>query len=261
MSRTSIVLALAVSAALSLPAVAAAQGPATATVVGVAPEIPSGWRFEVQPFAWLPVNVTGDATVRDRRVPFDVSGEDIIDKLELLASLRFEAWNGHYGLALDGIYTRMGSERTAGNLPFDLTARTFQGDVLGGYRVGPGPLGDSAMMLDLFTGIRVVNLSQDLEIGGADLSADQTEVKGVGAVRGLIRLSRVWVVGARALAAGPDLTWSAGLGFEADVSLLAIKFGYAFEDVSVESDRLELDTFAHGPYVGLGIRFGSAPIY
>jgi hypothetical protein len=250
-------------AALSAPAGALAQAPAAA-VQRTAPEIPSGWRFELQPFAFVPLSVSGDATVLDRQVPIDVSTSDIFDKLEMAATLRFEAWNGHWGLAADGLYTRLGVKRTVVSVPFDFTTRTFVGDALGAYRLGPVPLvnTEGGVMLDVFAGVRVVGLSQDLTIGEDKLSTDETAVKAVGNLRGVVRLSKVWAFGARAEMAGPDLEWFIVAGAEADVStLVAIKLGWAFQHLSASSRRSEVDLFTQGPYLALGFRFGSGPIY
>ena len=262
MSKPGFVFALAVSAALSQPAVAAAQGTPSGTVTTVAPDVPTGWRFELQPFAWIPMNVSGDATVLDRQVEIDVSAADVLDNLEMAANLRFEAWKNQIGLVVEGMYARLGSEASETAVPFELTSRTFVADALGAYRVGPRSMKESgSMTLDIFAGARIVYLDQDLQIAASDLSADEVNLKGVGAMRGLLRLNPTWVVAARATLAVPDLGWNVAAGFEADASFLAFKFRLRRRRSVILGDRLELDTFAHGPYLAIGFRFGAGPIY
>ncbi len=40
-----------------------------------------GWRFEIQPYGFVPVVISGDATVGDREVPIDVTASDLLKKL------------------------------------------------------------------------------------------------------------------------------------------------------------------------------------
>ena len=73
-----------------------------------------GWRYEIDPYAWLPVNVSGDATVRNRDIPVDAGLGDLTENLELGAAARFEAWNGRFGLIADGTFLKVGQSGQLG---------------------------------------------------------------------------------------------------------------------------------------------------
>lgn len=224
---------------------------------------PVGWRYEVQPYGFLPINITGDATVGDRSVPVDVSIGDVVDKLKFAAELRFEAWNGPWGLIFDGIYVSLGDSKSRADLTFDLSAKMWLGAAMGAYRielVRPAP-GKPSLVLDVMVGGQVTRLSQSLDIEMRSLSESRDAAKALGEVRAVYRLNPSWAFIARATVAGPDFMFTAGGAAEWDVSRLALRLGYGYMMLDESSARLKLDVSTHGPFVAMGIRFGTGPTF
>jgi hypothetical protein len=62
-----------------------------------------GWRYEVDPYAWIPIDVSGNAMVRGREIPIDANLGDLLENFDLGAMARFEAWaSSAFGQAILG---------------------------------------------------------------------------------------------------------------------------------------------------------------
>ncbi len=230
-----------------------------------APLIPPGLRFQVDPFAWLMVNVSGTATQAKQEVPINADLGDLLSAFDIGAAARFEMWSGRWGLIVDGTFlkTSQSGSLGVGNVPFDVTNRLFLGDLQLGFRPLVLPLGDEGRIsLDLAAGAGLTLVSQDLSVGARPFSKDQGFARGIFGGRIPVRLNRLWVVGARGAIAVPGPSWSTLGWVEIDpLHWLGISAGYRVEHLDFSADDLGLSMTAHGPYVGANLRFGSGPIY
>ncbi len=258
--------------------------PSIAAAVLVAPTAAraEGWRFEVQPYAYVPLKVKGTATIGAHEVPIDLGLADLTDSraagneratsalldanspaLRFAAAARVEGWKDRWGFAVDLTYLSVGDDGSLAGVPFDIQPRLFVGDLIGQYRLNPWRLVDStrkSFAIDFGLGARVNRLDLGLELGERELDAGRTRLQALGAARGVVRLSPHWALVARSALALPQTFWAVGGAIEWNVPVIALKLGYRYASTSL-GDRLALDIRDHGPYLGVGIGFGEGPIY
>lgn len=235
----------------------------------------SPWRFELQPYGWVPVRVTGNATIPtppalselgpSLTVPVDLTISDLLHKLQIAAQLKGELWYRRVGIIYNGSYVRTGSKTTVRQLAIDLTNQLFVQDIRLGLRLLDRPLGGGEagprLGFELHGGARVDWIRLDADVGQASLGRQRTDVKGLVGGRIPLRLSRSWLVGVRGLVALPGPTWQVLGELEWDpTDLFALKLGYQVADFRAGKDERKLDLFAHGPYIAFGFRFGG-PVF
>lgn len=220
-----------------------------------------GWTLTVEPYAWLPFDITGELTVGDVNVPFEVDPSAVFDRLELGVAGRIEAWYRRLGLIGDFQYLRLGEEGTVRGTPYDATLDELLADAILAWRLaqfGDRPPGAPGAALELGLGLRTVWISGDASLG--DNSAEDSVVvpRPVVMLQVPIRLAERLALRVRGQATGPILWGWTVLGLlEVDVSRFALELGYRYDGVRYDGDDpVELDLDAHGPYLGLGIRFG-----
>jgi opacity protein-like surface antigen len=140
-----------------------------------------------------------------------------------------------------------------------LSNRTWVGSALAGYQV----LATPHATFEVDAGVRVVWLDSRLMVARAmTVDSQRWPVFGVIGARVPIRLSPQWVVGARGDLALPDFDWSLTGGAEWDLSKIwTLGFGYRYEHIDHAGARPTVQLHSHGPYVGVGFRFGSGPVY
>jgi opacity protein-like surface antigen len=222
-----------------------------------------GWRFELQPYAYVPVEVKGSATIGAHEVPIDLGLGNLADVLRFAAATRFEGWKDQWGFAADMTYLNVGEEGTLAGVPFDLTSQLFVGDLLGQYRLNPWQLADAkrkSWAIDLGLGGRVNHLEHALDLAGRSLEAGETRLQALGSVGLALRLSPHWALAARSVLALPDTSFNVGGGVEWSAGVIALKLGYRYDQLS-RQDAPTLNVHEHGPYLGVGLRFGEGSIY
>ncbi|MFN9176601.1 MAG: hypothetical protein ACK58N_19390, partial [Synechocystis sp.] len=67
------------------------------------------WRFTFQPYVTIPVSTYGSATVKGNTVDYSLGLGSLLQSLKATASGRVEAWNGDWGLIIDGYYANLGA--------------------------------------------------------------------------------------------------------------------------------------------------------
>ncbi|MEB3308946.1 MAG: hypothetical protein VKJ02_01800 [Snowella sp.] len=72
----------------------------------------NGWRFIFQPYATIPINTYGSATVRGRTVDYHLSLGSLLQSLSVAASGRVEAWNGNWGFIIDGYFAKLNAVKS-----------------------------------------------------------------------------------------------------------------------------------------------------
>jgi hypothetical protein len=67
------------------------------------------WQFELTPFAFLPLNVSGTSTVEGVTSDINMDLGEVLDVLTFAASGRFEAWyRNRIGIVFEGYYSELG---------------------------------------------------------------------------------------------------------------------------------------------------------
>jgi opacity protein-like surface antigen len=212
-----------------------------------------GWRFELQPYAFIPFGIDGDFTVGDRTVDVDLETSDVFDALTFAAQVRFEAWKHRFGLMVDASYFRTEDELTAPMLPpIDLTAEQYVGDVLAALRLGPSEWAG----LELYAGVRGVSLRNEIEIGQEIvIDRDDRYAKFLGGAQISLPLARGVGIELRGFVNAPDVGWSLAGVATFHASWLVLRLGYRWDRINHESIDAAIDADYHGPYVGVGLRW------
>lgn len=203
-----------VAAALCLAALpAAAQDPNPATAG-------DGWHFTVAPYLWassLDGAVSFEGTPE---VPVDASFSDILENLDVAASLHFEGRNGRWGFAFDGMYVKLGAQASF-ELPVRPPGVTMSGEValevketlvegFGFYRLAVGQRPTNPGFADAFVGFRHVDTTQHVTTARVDLPRRELGwTDALFGVRGYAPLGDRFGFLARGdMAAGSSFTWS-----------------------------------------------------
>lgn len=230
----------------------------------VEPELLDGWRMQFEPYGFIPVQTTGDLTVRGMNVPIDVNIGDVVDKLQFAGQGRFEAWKRWMGFVFDGTYIQTGSSRsTPGGEMISTSARTFIGDFLFGVRAltWRGTATNPTFAVEVLGGVRVDHLDARASVG--DLMMDQSDwrVNGVIAVETPLRINEKWAFVARGALGVRGPYWTVLGGMEYDLSKeWLVNLSYRADWIRIGGSP-SLDITQHGPFIGLGFRFGAGPIY
>ena len=180
------------------------------------------WQMSVTPYLWA-TDVGIDLTVRDREllsepIPF----EDLLEDLETVAQLRFEAMRGEHGFAVDLFDVNLASDNdriplpdgSGGELVLDTQIGMTILDISGVY----DPEGDGYGVSYIY-GARIINqreeIGAEVELDGetglaAAYDADDTLVDGLIGLRYAKRLPGNWSyqVAADISTGDTELTWS-----------------------------------------------------
>jgi hypothetical protein len=146
----------------------------TTVVSGMAQGKP-GWQFEVTPYAWL-AGFEGDMTIGGETVEFEKSFEDLVDAVEVGASLRIGAEYNRFMMGALVDYFSMSTDeldvedRPAGG---SLDTKLLLTEVAVGYRVNGWSEGQS---FGLMVGVRNMHIEGDLEIYGHGTTSGERDV-------------------------------------------------------------------------------------
>ncbi len=146
-----------------------------AVCVGALAAEKEGWKFSVTPYVWL-AGMEGDITVHGQKAEFEKSFSDILDFVDLGASVRFGAEYDrfivgalvdYFSLTTDALDTE---DRPEGG-SFDAKTLLLEGAV--GYRVDGWAEGQS---FGLMVGVRSLQMDTDLEVYGHGTKSTDTDV-------------------------------------------------------------------------------------
>lgn len=243
-----------VVAAIAFSGTARAEG----DVPESAAETSNKWRYQIELYAFIPFHVSGDAMVRERVIPFSASLSDLFAKFEFGAALHFEAWKKHFGLIADTTYLHVGQSGALGPVDVDWDSHSLVGDLLVGFRPVVKTFGsDGALTLEIDGGGRLAWLDNHVTIGGDSLQGSNAFGRAVVGGRIPLRLSKLWVLGARGYLSVPNPGWSALGWVELDpLPWLAVVVAYKVEHVDWDGAEASLRATAHGPFLGVGFNFG-----
>jgi len=228
------------------------------------PDRLSGWRFEFEPFAAIPVSIDGDVTVGDRQVPFETDLGDVFDHLEFALTGRFEAWKGRWGGLLNAQHYWFGADRmTADGRTFELDSRVAVGSALLARRFGAFNINDEvSFAVDAEAGIWLGRIRSTLEMSdGFSRSENEFFPKAMLAARPILRITPAWAVISRNAITFPDVSWTVMLGAEYDWRFMAFELGYSAERVVLSKTRVAVAADIHGPYLAVAFRWGAGRPY
>jgi opacity protein-like surface antigen len=231
------------------------------------------WQFELTPYLFASglYGTTGTQSVEaDVEMEFD----DILEQLEMGLMGTLEMRRGRWGILFDALYFELGGERSSswqgplgigsatGQLDVTTTMQMYQ--LAAAYRFGEGVTVDlvgAARYTELDTELNLVVTTGGLLPGGTrSLSADESWWDPVVGARVLIPFAQHWAVvlygDIGGFGVGSDLTYQAIAGVDWQFSKhFAAKAGYRYLHQDLEDGGFVWDMAAHGPYLGLGIRF------
>ena len=241
------------------------------------------WRFSVTPYLFLPVSTSGESTVAGATVDVDLDLSDVLEVLNMAASIRSEAWRGDFGLVLDAYYVNIGGDESiglpgpaGGTADIDVSVKQGWVDFLGAYRLYHGAYDDTGRLasFDVQAGIRYNYLRQEVDasvdIGpgpGVQTTLGGTEVwwEPVIGARGAMQLSERWTAALRADFGGfgvndDNLQWKVLAGADyRPWDNTSIKMGWQFYGIDYATERSDgefaYDVVQTGPYLGLTFGF------
>lgn len=230
-----------------------------------APPPRDAWRLQAEPYVVTPVWLWGRATIRDQSVPIEDDLGAALSSLHLAAGVRAEAWYQMLGLILDASYLGAGSERATGEVPSDLDWRAFVADALLGVRPLRFPVGDlrgrPAIALELDGGLRTTHGRSVIDAGPVHDESTDTLLQGLLGLNVPVQLTPNVVVRIAGTAQAPD--WSGSVTAHVELVFLpvVVDLGYRYFRTRYRSSRVDLDLDGHGPFVGVGLRWGESSFY
>ena len=224
----------------------------------------SDWWLTITPYGWVTAT-DGDMGVAGRVAPVDISFQDTLEDLELAFMLAAEGGIDRWVSGFDGIYGAFSSSADL-PAPFGLYTKAtvdfdqFFGRVHAGYQI----VKDDNATLTAFVGARYSYLSTEIVLSGAapTLAVDGSKSW----IDPVIGLHGVWVINDRWFLHGggdiggfgvsSDLIWqvNAAIGYRFTDSVSAL-VGYRGLGVDYTDGGFLVDTVAHGPVIGLSLRF------
>jgi len=240
---------------------------------------PDKWNIEFTPYFWA-AELKGDATLRGRTGPAEVSFSDLLDNLDIAFMGRLEAWKGECGLFLDGLYMDLGAEFSTpqGLVSADIDVKMTMLEFGIGHRLLETTVGqdnNQKLSFDLLGGGRYMNLEGEVDIvPGGPLGVLPGRTFGRreewvdpfigGRLRWDLNDKLAAVVrtdfGGFDIGEGSNLTWNLLAGIDYKLSKkISLKAGYRIFDLDYESGggnkEFGLDAQFRGPIFGLTILF------
>lgn len=222
------------------------------------------WWLSVTPYSWLTAT-EGDMGVAGRVAPVDISMKDALDDLEIAFMLAAEAGFDRWAFGIDAIYGEFsdGGALPPGAAPFTNATVDFDqffGRIHAGYQV----VKEDNLTLTTFVGARYSYLATEIVLsGGAPpiaVDGSKSWVDPIIGLHGNWAINDFWFIQGGGDIGGfgvsSDLIWQANiaLGFRIYPST-SILIGYRGLGVDYTDGGFLVDTVAHGPVIGLSIRF------
>jgi hypothetical protein len=219
--------------------------------------------FRVMPYLWAAqFDGTVGAATGGGGSPIDV---DLgFDELQLAGLMVFGEWRkGSWSLFGDWSYARVSSDAELGRgLLFSAAEATVRGHIVEAA-VGYTLYERNGLLVDLFTGLRYINLDVklDLEAGvllpAAQANSDDAWVDGIIGFRGALPLGDRWQLEwySDVGAGGSDFTWQIAGSLAYQFSWGRLVGGWRHLDDDYQQSDIRLDAALTGPFVGAEFRF------
>jgi hypothetical protein len=134
-----------------------------------APATGDRWTFVVAPYLWA-ISLDGKAKVKGVEADVDVPFSDAVKDLSLGAMLLVDARKGRFGIAANGVVTRVSPDDEVGPLEIHVTTDLAQLGIGPYYRAVEWQYGESAsgrplrLVLEPWVGARLNHLRLELEL-------------------------------------------------------------------------------------------------
>ncbi len=218
------------------------------------------WEFELAPFYFWGASISGDTAIGPVDTPLDVSIGNIIDNLQAIFTVHFEARKNAWGGLLDVTYMDIGNtvtDPTGGQSGLDVKSTMVE---LGGYyRVA-----DSIHAVDILLGARYTDMETSVTLPVHSGYVDESWWDPFVGGRWLWNFHEKWTLNTRfdygGFGVGCDYTWNAAMIFVWQPwDHAAILAGYRALEQSYKDgdglDRYVWDATLHGPVLGIDFRW------
>jgi hypothetical protein len=239
------------------------------------------WTFVVAPYLWA-ISLDGDAEVKGVETDVDVPFSDAVKDLSFGGMLLVDARRGRFGIAANGVFTRVSPNEEVGPIEIDATSDLAQLGVGPYYRAIAWQYGETAagqplrLIVEPWVGARLNHLRlelelnrqgrfQDVDLGrvGQHFDDSETWVDPIVGTRFALNLTERWIVAGEAdvggVLAGSDLSWNVQgyLGYRTSVLGQPTTFAIGYRALYVDYDHNEFkwDVTQHGPILGALLRF------
>jgi len=222
---------------------------------------PDDWQFRLVPLYLWGMGISGETTIGDRTAPIDIGFDDILDNLQFIFTVHFEARKGRWGGFGDYTYASMASDvkqLPTGAINVEMLLQLVEGG--GTFEVVKG--------FQVLGGVRYVDLNLDTRFAeGPTLEMAQDWISPIGGVRFFKDISkRVAFIGRADLGGystskSSDFTWNlsglVNIRLTHWASLLA---GYRalsldYKTRITPNRDFKFDVIMQGPMFALGFNF------
>lgn len=240
----------------SVPALTACAASRTATSLVASPPPQTDargdpganrWRFEIEPYVWLP-STSGTGTT-DTTPPLEI---DLVGTLDAAFPLAVGARSpdGRLTVLADGFYVRLKDDE--GSLRTTTEAAMVEG--------GVGVALDEENQWSVLLGLRYVDVDYDVSVGTLTGSAGADWYDPWVGARAHLPFDETWAIRLRGdvggFGVGTEFSWQAiALLAVAVGTQVAIDVGYRAIGIDYEGSGLDYEVVFHGPIVGLAVSF------
>ena len=225
-----------------------------------ADELDEGWSFRIAPYAWATA-ITGTAGAKGVESDVDMSINDVIDNLDGALMTTVEVKYNRFSFISDFVYAKLSdSAASPRGVLFEGADATLKEFVYTGY-LGYTAVDVEHLKLDLLAGLRVMNVSSDLDLNGAALesrsfSGDKSWVDPVIGLRAHVPIagnfSTNFLGDIGGFDAASKLTWqTTALLVYSVTDCVNIGAGYRALGDDYESGGFKYDLVMHGPIFGM----------
>ncbi|CUH47731.1 hypothetical protein [Ruegeria atlantica] len=231
-----------------------------------------GWRHSITPYLFLPLSTTGTSTIDGTSVDLDLSLSEVLDVLQGAASVRYEGWNGDFGIISEVYYVRLGEDGTlpGGRVDVDVDVRQTFFNVQGAYRFANGVNASGRRYAaDAAIGVQWNRLKQEIDLSGPGsgmtLGGTEEWFEPMIALRYVMEINDKWSFASRAELSGfgvngDDLQYLLLAGFDwKGWENTSLRFGYQFYGIDYSTDRsggeFAYDVDQNGVYAAVAFHF------
>jgi len=230
------------------------------------------WRHSITPYLFLPLSTTGTSTVDGTSVDLDLNLSEVLDLLQGAASVRYEGWNGDFGIISEVYYVRLGEDGTlpVGGVTVDVDVRQTFVNLQGAYRFAEGVNASGRRYAaDAAVGVQWNRLKQEIDVAGPgpglNLGGTEEWFEPMIALRYAVEINEKWTFASRAELSGfgvngDDLQYLVLAGFDwKGWENTSLRFGYQFYGIDYSNDRsggeFAYDVDQNGIYAAVAFHF------
>ncbi len=230
------------------------------------------WRHSITPYLFLPFSTTGTSTVDGTSVDLDLNLSEVLDILQGAASVRYEGWNGDFGIISEVYYVRLGEDGTlpVGGTTIDVDVRQTFVNLQSAYRFAEGVNASGRKYAaDAAIGVQWNRLKQEIDIAGPGpgmtLGGTEDWFEPMIALRYAVEINDKWSFASRAQLSGfgvngDDLQYLVLAGFDwKGWENTSLRFGYQFYGIDYSTDRssgeFAYDIDQNGLYAAVAFHF------